>query len=158
MTSRPYATWSGPAWRRAASWCSPPPTARGRCAARARTARALRPGAGRHRPLRRAREDRPALVLLDLALPDTDGFAVLRQLRAASTVPVILLTVSDAEGDQVRGRELGADDYVTKPFRPGELAARIRAVLRRVGAAAPPGAGLVTVDERLQFDFEERDV
>jgi two-component system, OmpR family, KDP operon response regulator KdpE len=108
--------------------------------------------------LRRTRDDLPDLVLLDLRLPDLDGFDVLRQLRAASTVPVILLTVSDDEGDKVRGLELGADDYVTQPFRPGELAARIRAVLRRVAAAGPPGAGLVTVDERLAIDFDERDV
>ena len=108
--------------------------------------------------LRRVREDRPDLVLLDLRLPDTDGFAVLRQLRAASTVPVILLTVSDAEGDKVRGLALGADDYVTKPFRPGELVARIRAVLRRCARAGAPGPGLVAVDDRLQIDFDERDV
>ncbi len=107
---------------------------------------------------RRVREDLPDLVLLDLRLPGTDGFDVLRQLRTVSTVPVILLTVSDDEGDKVRGLELGADDYVTKPFRPSELVARIRAVLRRVTAAGLPGAGLVTVDERLVIDFDERDV
>ena len=108
--------------------------------------------------LRRTRDDLPDLVLLDLRLPDLDGFDVLRQLRAASTVPVILLTVSDDEGDKVRGLELGADDYVTKPFRPGELVARINAVLRRCAWAGAPGPGLVAVDDRLQIDFDERDV
>jgi two-component system KDP operon response regulator KdpE len=108
--------------------------------------------------LRLLREDAPDLVLLDLVLPDIDGFELLRQLRALSAAPVIILTGRDAEAARVRGLELGADDYVTKPFSPAELAARIRAVLRRAGAAGTLHAGLVRVDDYLQIDFDEREV
>jgi len=78
-----------------------------------------------------------ALVVLDVGLPGMDGFAVCRRL--AGRVPVILLTARDEEADRVAGLELGADDYVTKPFSPRELAARVKAVLRRAGATAPAG-------------------
>lgn len=81
--------------------------------------------------LRAATEDRPDLVLLDVMLPELDGFSVCRRLRREVGVPVILLTARVEEGDRVEGLELGADDYVTKPFSPRELVARIRAVLRR---------------------------
>ena len=84
---------------------------------------------------------RPALVILDLMLPGTDGVEVCRRLRlhhAANPIPVIMLTARAAEVDRVLGLELGADDYVTKPFRPRELLARIRAVLRRRGESDPP--------------------
>jgi DNA-binding response OmpR family regulator len=79
----------------------------------------------------RARTDRPDLIVLDLGLPDLDGLDVTRQLRRDSQVPIIMLTARDAEADRVAGLELGADDYVTKPFSPRELVARVRAVLRR---------------------------
>jgi DNA-binding response OmpR family regulator len=79
----------------------------------------------------RARTDRPDLIVLDLGLPDLDGLDVTRQLRRDSQVPIIMLTARDDEADQVAGLELGADDYVTKPFSPRELVARVRAVLRR---------------------------
>ena len=73
----------------------------------------------------------PRLVVLDVGLPGIDGFEVCRRIRARSTVPVVMLTARDEEPDRVAGLELGADDYVTKPFSPRELAARIKAVLRR---------------------------
>ena len=81
--------------------------------------------------LMRARQERPDLVVLDLGLPRLDGFEVTRRLRRDSGVPIIMLTARDDETDKVVGLELGADDYVTKPFSPRELAARVRAVLRR---------------------------
>jgi two-component system response regulator RegX3 len=80
----------------------------------------------------------PDLVLLDVMLPDGDGRDVLREIRGASRVPVVMLTARGEEMDRVLGLELGADDYVTKPFSAAELLARIRAVLRRA-ATAPPG-------------------
>ncbi len=79
-----------------------------------------------------ARHERPDLVVLDLNLPDRDGIDVCRVLRRESDVPIIMLTARDAETDRLIGLELGADDYITKPFSPRELVARIRAVLRRV--------------------------
>jgi two-component system, OmpR family, alkaline phosphatase synthesis response regulator PhoP len=81
--------------------------------------------------LMRARQDRPDLIVLDLGLPGLDGLEVTRQLRRDSGVPIIMLTARDDETDKVVGLELGADDYVTKPFSPRELTARVRAVLRR---------------------------
>jgi DNA-binding response OmpR family regulator len=75
----------------------------------------------------------PSLVILDLMLPDISGFEVLKAVRAFSKVPVIVLTARDADQDKILGLELGADDYVVKPFSPGELVARARAVLRRAG-------------------------
>ncbi|HLI54699.1 MAG TPA: response regulator transcription factor [Acidimicrobiales bacterium] len=96
--------------------------------------------------------ERPRLVILDVGLPGTvDGFEVCRRLRAASTVPVMILTARAEEIDRVLGFELGADDYVTKPFSPRELAARVKAILRRAEAPGPgqPAvleAGAVEVD------------
>ena len=82
-------------------------------------------------------EERPDLVLLDVGLPDLDGYAVLREIRAFSAVPVIMLTARDEPIDKVRGLEAGADDYVGKPFDHLELTARVRAVLRRLDMKAP---------------------
>jgi len=82
-----------------------------------------------------AAQDRPDLVLLDVMLPDGSGFDVARELRRASRVPIIMLTARGEETDRVAGLELGADDYVVKPFSARELVARIRAVLRRVAEA-----------------------
>ena len=81
--------------------------------------------------LERFKADEPDLVLLDLMLPELSGLEVTRQIRAESSVPIVMLTARDAEVDKVVGLELGADDYVTKPFSSRELSARIRAVLRR---------------------------
>ena len=87
-----------------------------------------------------ARSQRPDLVLLDVMLPDGSGFDLLRELRADERMPVIMLTARGDEADRVLGLELGADDYVVKPFSARELVARIRAVLRRTSAAATPAA------------------
>ncbi|HEY8476259.1 MAG TPA: response regulator transcription factor, partial [Chloroflexota bacterium] len=107
--------------------------------------------------LQRLRDDLPDLVLLDVGLPEMDGFEVLKLIREVSRVPVIMVTVRSDEHDRIRGLELGADDYVTKPFSPAELAARIRAVLRRAGGT-PETSGVVRVDDRLSIDFDEREV
>ena len=80
----------------------------------------------------------PDLVVLDLGLPDVPGETVARELRAAAAVPIVMLTAKSAEEDRIAGLELGADDYVTKPFSPRELVLRVQAVLRR-GEPAPPG-------------------
>ncbi len=79
----------------------------------------------------------PDLVVLDVNLPGIDGFEVCRRLRAESRVPILMLTVRGEEGDLVRGLDLGADDYLTKPFSPRTLLARVRALLRRAGQATP---------------------
>ncbi len=85
-----------------------------------------------------AEVERPDLVLLDVNLPRLDGFEVCRRLRAASAVPIVMLTVRGTEEDQVRGLDLGADDYLAKPFSPRTLLARVRALLRRSGNAERP--------------------
>ena len=82
--------------------------------------------------------DHPDLVILDLGLPTADGFAVLQQVRADSDLPVIVLTARGLEHDKIRGLELGADDYMTKPFNARELVARVKAVLRRYSAGRAP--------------------
>jgi DNA-binding response OmpR family regulator len=92
--------------------------------------------------LERALADPPELVVLDLMIPSLDGFEVCRRLRATAPVPVIMLTARGEEADRIVGLELGADDYVSKPFSPRELTARIKAVLRRAsGSVAASGAG-----------------
>ncbi|MDN3242950.1 response regulator transcription factor [Glycomyces tritici] len=92
--------------------------------------------------LERALATLPDLVVLDLMMPGMDGFEVCRRLRETANVPVVMLTARGEEHDRIAGLDLGADDYVTKPFSPGELAARVRAVLRRATAAPPPAAVL----------------
>jgi DNA-binding response OmpR family regulator len=89
-----------------------------------------------------ARERRPDLVVLDLGLPRMDGFDVAKHVRRESRVPIIMLTARVEESDRLRGLELGADDYVTKPFSPRELVARVRAVLRRADPAEGDGGTL----------------
>jgi two-component system, OmpR family, alkaline phosphatase synthesis response regulator PhoP len=81
----------------------------------------------------------PDLIVLDLRLPGMDGFEVAARLRREFTVPIIMLTARVEEADRIRGLEIGADDYITKPFSPRELVARVRAVLRRTNAARPAG-------------------
>lgn len=106
----------------------------------------------------RVRDDLPDLVLLDVMMPELDGFEALRLIRETSSVPIIMLTVKGDEDDRVRGLELGADDYVTKPFSPRELASRIKAVLRRTEMPAPAEQSIVKIDDRLQIDFNRRQV
>jgi len=108
--------------------------------------------------LERVRQELPDLVVLDVMMPEMDGFDALERIREVSSVPVIMLTVRANEEDKVRGLELGADDYVTKPFSPRELMSRIRAVLRRVEVPAPTHRELVRVDDYLQIDFNRREV
>ncbi len=110
-----------------------------------------------------AQRDRPDLVVLDLGLPDMDGLDVIRRLRERSPLPIVVLTARGEESDRLVGLELGADDYVVKPFSPKEVVARVRAVLRRAELAAAPAqvvrAGGVTVDlDRMRATVEGRDV
>jgi two-component system alkaline phosphatase synthesis response regulator PhoP len=87
--------------------------------------------------------DAPALVVLDLMLPDLDGMEVCRRIRETSTLPVLMLTARDDDLDKIAGLEVGADDYLTKPFNPRELVARVRAILRRSGERTRPEAGVL---------------
>ena len=89
--------------------------------------------------LRTLEANAPQLVVLDIGLPDTDGFELCRRVRSSSAVPIIMLTARDEEIDRVTGLEVGADDYVVKPFSPRELVARIKAVMRRMEPAAVDG-------------------
>ena len=101
------------------------------------------------------RSERPDLVLLDMNMPVVDGLQACREIRSASEVPIIMVTVRNAEKDKVRALDAGADDYVVKPFGFPELLARVRAQLRRVGDERE--AGTLTSKE-LHFDFEKRDI
>jgi DNA-binding response OmpR family regulator len=99
-----------------------------------------------------ARNRRPGLIILDLMLPKVDGLDVCRLLRSESQVPIIMLTAKTTENDKLTGLDLGADDYVTKPFSPRELVARARAVLRRSLAESDPGPEQILYGE-LEVDF-----
>jgi len=109
---------------------------------------------GGEEALRKAEEYRPDVVLLDIVMPDLDGIEVMRQLRERRPVPVILLTAKGSTADKAKGLDLGADDYIAKPFHPDELAARVRAVIRRSSGAAP-GAGVIRFDD-VEIDLERR--
>jgi two-component system, OmpR family, alkaline phosphatase synthesis response regulator PhoP len=100
--------------------------------------------------LQTARSTKPDLVVLDLGLPGRDGLDVTRELRRSSAVPIVVVTARGDETDRIVGLELGADDYVVKPFSPKELVARVRAVLRRA-EAAPPAAEVIRVAD-LELD------
>jgi two-component system KDP operon response regulator KdpE len=104
------------------------------------------------------RTEMPDLILLDVMLPDLDGFEVLKMVREISSTPVIMLTAKGEEDDRVRGLELGADDYVTKPFSPRELSSRVKAVLRRVEVESGGDESVIEVDDRLKIDFNRREV
>ena len=106
--------------------------------------------------MEKLRQALPDLILLDVMLPDLDGFEVLRMVRENHDVPIIMLTAKTEEDDRVRGLELGADDYVTKPFSPRELVSRVRAVLRRTEGRE--AQGVIEVDDRLKIDFDRRQV
>jgi two-component system KDP operon response regulator KdpE len=108
--------------------------------------------------LERVREDLPDLVVMDVQMPEIDGFEALEHIRQVSTVPVIMLTVKADEEDKVRGLELGADDYVTKPFSPRELSSRIKALLRRLEMPSPPAKTVIQIDDRLTVDFHRHQV
>jgi DNA-binding response OmpR family regulator len=99
----------------------------------------------------------PDLVVLDLGLPGVDGLDVIREIRRESALPIVVLSARDDEVDKLLGLELGADDYVTKPFSPRELVARVRAVLRRSDAAALAPSALLAVGD-LRLDVERRRV
>jgi len=101
----------------------------------------------------------PDLILLDVMMPELDGFETLRMLREFSNIPVIMLTAKGEENDRVYGLELGADDYITKPFGPRELSSRIRAVLRRAEMpSSTPDNAILKIDDRLSVDFNQREV
>ncbi len=108
--------------------------------------------------INKVRSSLPDLVLLDVMMPDIDGFEVLKIIRETSTVPAIMLTAKGEEDDRVRGLELGADDYITKPFSPRELVSRVRAVLRRTEMLAGASHGMIEVDDRLKLDFDRREI
>src|SRR3954471_4267929 len=109
---------------------------------------------GGEEALKKAEEVRPDIVLLDIVMPDLDGIEVMRQLREWRPVPVILLTAQGSTSDKAKGLDLGADDYIAKPFHPDELAARVRAVLRR-SSGASPGSGILKFDD-VEIDLERR--
>jgi two-component system KDP operon response regulator KdpE len=109
---------------------------------------------GGHDALQKAEEYRPDVVVLDIVMPDLDGIEVMRELQERRPVPIILLTAKGSTADKAQGLDLGADDYIAKPFHPDELAARIRAVLRRASGAAP-GVGIVAFDD-VEIDLDRR--
>lgn len=109
--------------------------------------------------LEAVRTQLPDLILLDVMMPEIDGFETLRMLREFSNIPVIMLTAKGDENDKVYGLELGADDYVTKPFGPRELSSRIKAVLRRADMpSASPEQAILRIDDHLSVDFNQREV
>ncbi|HEX5214843.1 MAG TPA: response regulator transcription factor [Vicinamibacterales bacterium] len=107
--------------------------------------------------LRLAAENTPDLIVLDLGLPDMDGAEVCRRIRAESTAPIIILSARASEAEKVRALDLGADDYVTKPFGPDELLARIRVALRRVSLEDVPESGQLHAGD-LAIDYDRRRV
>jgi two-component system KDP operon response regulator KdpE len=108
--------------------------------------------------LERLTTDLPDLVLLDVMMPEMDGFTALKHLREVSNVPVIMLTVRSDEADRIRGLEIGADDYLAKPFSARELQTRIKALLRRTYMPAPRQKTRVVVDDDLSIDFAKHEV
>jgi len=107
--------------------------------------------------LEKASKEHPDLVLLDIMMPEMDGFETLEELRETTSVPVIFLTAKSEEVDRIKGLDLGADDYIAKPFSPRELVSRIRAVLRRTEPAAMTNSEIV-VDNELRVNFDQRKV
>jgi DNA-binding response OmpR family regulator len=105
-----------------------------------------------------ARESEPDLLVLDLRLLDVPGEEVAREVRSFSTVPILMLTAKASEEDRIHGLELGADDYLTKPFSPRELVLRVKAILRRTASEAADGAALTFGGGRLRIDEARREV
>lgn len=108
--------------------------------------------------LEQVRQHLPDLIIMDVMMPEMDGFESLRLLREISTVPIILLTVKSDEEDRIHGLELGADDYVTKPFSPRELNSRVNAVLRRAEWPSIQPRTVLRIDEHLSVDFNRHQV
>ncbi|MBV8694179.1 MAG: response regulator transcription factor [Ktedonobacteraceae bacterium] len=108
--------------------------------------------------LEQLREHLPDLVILDVMMPGIDGFETLRAIREVSTVPVMMLTVRQSEQDKIHGLDLGADDYLAKPFNPRELLSRTRALLRRSFMPTPSRKTEIVVDQDLKIDFARREV
>lgn len=108
--------------------------------------------------LEQARQHLPDLIVMDVMMPEMDGFETLRLLREISTVPIILLTVRSDEEDRIRGLELGADDYITKPFSPRELNSRVNAVLRRAEWPSIQPRTILRIDDKLAVDFNRHQV
>ncbi|MGH3009717.1 MAG: response regulator transcription factor [Gaiellaceae bacterium] len=103
------------------------------------------------------KSEQPSLVILDLMLPDLDGMEVCRRIRETSDLPVLMLTARDDDLDKIAGLDAGADDYLTKPFNPVELVARVRAILRRSGADRPIGEGRTLSQGELVLDAGSRE-
>ena len=99
-----------------------------------------------------ANQEKPDLIILDIMMPEVDGYEFMREHRKEADTPIILLTARVEDDERVIGLELGADDYITKPFRPRELVARVRAVLRRAGKSEPMGVVLQVADITLDRD------
>ncbi len=108
--------------------------------------------------LQKAVQEMPSLIVLDIMMPEMDGFEVLQRLRQISDVPVIMLSAKDLEEDKVHGLELGADDYISKPFGNREMVSRIKAVLRRSDKASLDQKSKIVVDDQLTIDFDKREV
>jgi len=106
--------------------------------------------------LEKVTKELPALVILDVMMPDMDGFETLKRIRELSPVPVIFLSVKGQELDRVHGLDLGADDYMTKPFSPRELVSRIRAVFRRTETRSLSSDSEIVVDDDLRINFDQR--
>ena len=113
---------------------------------------------GGFQSLEKVTREMPDLVLLDIMMPDMDGFETLKRIREISNVPVIFLSVKAEELDRVHGLDLGADDYITKPFSPRELVSRIKAVLRRVEPENAVKKNEIKIDDDLTIDFDQRRV
>jgi two-component system, OmpR family, KDP operon response regulator KdpE len=108
--------------------------------------------------LEQLRANLPDLIVIDVMMPEMDGFETLRHIREVSNVPVIMLTVRQNDQDKILGLDLGADDYIAKPFNPRELLSRIRALLRRSLIASPARKTEIVVDPDLKIDFSRREV
>jgi two-component system KDP operon response regulator KdpE len=103
-------------------------------------------------------DERPDLIILDLMMPGMDGYETLRRIRSTTQVPVIMLTARAGDADRLKGFQVGADDYITKPFNPDELAARVAAVLRRTAGSAPTGGRTILRYPDVEIDLERRRV
>jgi len=108
--------------------------------------------------LRLVEAERPDLMILDVMMPGMDGYETLRRARGSSRIPVIMLTARVGDADKLKGLHGGADDFVTKPFNPDELSARVAAVLRRTDGAAPVGGSVVLRYPGVEIDLERRSV